>query len=199
MKSLTHLESYKALHRHFMAMKDVHMRDLFKENGVRGIEYFLQIGDLKLDYSKNRITNDTLNLLFDLARECDLKAKITAMFEGEKINTTENRAVLHTALRNRANSSVKVDGIDVMPNVREVLQKMQKFSDSLRAGSWLGYTKQIITDVVNIGIGGSDLGALMVCKALKNFGHPRLNMHFVSNVDGIELQGVLQKIHPETT
>lgn len=199
MKSLTHLESYKALHRHFMAMKDVHMRGLFKENGVRGIEYFLQIGDLKLDYSKNRITNDTLKLLFDLARECDLKAKITAMFEGEKINTTENRAVLHTALRNRANSSVKVDGIDIMPNVRKVLQKMQKFSDSLRTGSWLGYTNQIITDVVNIGIGGSDLGALMVCKALKNFGYPRLNMHFVSNVDGIELQGVLQKVHPETT
>ncbi|MDE5602379.1 MAG: glucose-6-phosphate isomerase [Helicobacter sp.] len=199
MKSLTHLDSYKALHNHFLVMKDVHMRDLFKENDTRGIEYFLQIGDLKFDYSKNRINNETLKLLFDLAKECNLKAKITAMFEGQKINTTENRAVLHTALRNKANCSVKVDDVDIMPNVREVLQKMQKFSDSLRVGSWLGYTNQIITDIVNIGIGGSDLGALMVCKALKNFGHPRLNMHFVSNVDGIELRGVLDKVHPETT
>ncbi|WP_104722357.1 glucose-6-phosphate isomerase [Helicobacter mesocricetorum] len=199
MKSLIHLDSYKALHNHFLAMKDVHMRDLFQENDARGMEYFLQVGDLKFDYSKNRINNETLNLLFNLAKECGLQAKIRAMFEGEKINTTENRAVLHTALRNKANRSVKIDDVDIMPNVREVLQKMQKFSDSLRAGSWLGYTNQIITDIVNIGIGGSDLGALMVCKALKNFGHPRLNMHFVSNVDGIELRGVLQKVHPETT
>lgn len=199
MKTLTHLASYKALNSHFLNIKELHMRELFKEDKNRGLRYFLQTGDLKLDYSKNRINDETLKLLFDLANECGLKEKINAMFEGEKINNTENRAVLHTALRNKANHSVKIDDMDIMPNVREVLTKMQNFSDSLRGGSWLGYTNQIITDIVNIGIGGSDLGVLMVCKALKNHAHPRLNMHFVSNVDGAELQGVLEKIHPETT
>lgn len=199
MKTLTHLASYKALNSHFLNIKELHMRELFKEDKNRGLRYFLQTGDLKLDYSKNRINDETLKLLFDLANECGLKEKINAMFEGEKINNTENRAVLHTALRNKANHSVKIDDMDIMPNVREVLTKMQNFSDSLRGGSWLGYTNQIITDIVNIGIGGSDLGVLMVCKALKNHAHPRLNMHFVSNVDGVELQGVLEKIHPETT
>ncbi|HEF7932280.1 glucose-6-phosphate isomerase [Campylobacter jejuni] len=199
MKSLTHLNSYKNLRNHFLNIKDVHMRDLFKEDQNRGIRYFLEIGDLKLDYSKNRINDETLKLLFNLVNECSLKEKMVAMFKGEKINTTENRAVLHTALRNKDNHSIMIDDMDIMPNVREVLAKMQKFSDSLRSGAWLGYTNQVITDVVNIGIGGSDLGALMVCEALKNFGHPRLHMHFVSNVDGTQLQGVLDQVHPETT
>ncbi|CBG39760.1 glucose-6-phosphate isomerase [Helicobacter mustelae] len=199
MKTFTHLNAWKALNSHFSQIKEVHMRQLFKEDENRGPRYFLQVGDLKLDYSKNRITDETLALLFDLANECSLKEKIHAMFEGEKINNTENRAVLHTALRNQANHSVKLDDMDIMPNIREVLIKMQNFSDSLRTGSWLGYTNQIITDVVNIGIGGSDLGVLMVCKALKNHAHPRLNMHFVSNVDGVQLQDVLSKVHPETT
>ncbi|MBZ7954647.1 glucose-6-phosphate isomerase, partial [Campylobacter sp. W0018] len=199
MKSLTHLNSYKNLRNHFLNIKDVHMRDLFKEDQNRGIRYFLEIGDLKLDYSKNRINDETLELLFNLVNECSLKEKMVAMFKGEKINTTENRAVLHTALRNKDNHSIMIDDMDIMPNVREVLAKMQKFSDSLRSGAWLGYTNQVITDVVNIGIGGSDLGALMVCEALKNFGHPRLHMHFVSNVDGAQLQGVLDQVHPETT
>ncbi|ABS43941.1 glucose-6-phosphate isomerase [Campylobacter jejuni] len=199
MKSLTHLSSYRALSTHFSIIKDLHMRVLFKEDENRGFRYFLQSGDLKLDYSKNRISDETLKLLFDLANECSLKNKIKAMFEGQKINNTENRAVLHTALRNKTNRSVKIDDMDIMPNVREVLAKMQKFSDSLRTGSWLGYTNQIITDVVNIGIGGSDLGALMVCKALKNYAHPRLHMHFVSNVDGTQLQDVLERVHPAST
>lgn len=199
MKSLTHLSSYRALSTHFSIIKDLHMRVLFKEDENRGFRYFLQSGDLKLDYSKNRISDETLKLLFDLANECSLKDKIKAMFEGQKINNTENRAVLHTALRNKTNRSVKIDDMDIMPNVREVLAKMQKFSDSLRTGSWLGYTNQIITDVVNIGIGGSDLGALMVCKALKNYAHPRLHMHFVSNVDGTQLQDVLERVHPAST
>ncbi|MBZ7964902.1 glucose-6-phosphate isomerase [Campylobacter sp. 2457A] len=199
MKSLTHLNSYKELHNHFLNIKDVHMRDLFKEDQNRGTRYFLETGDLKLDYSKNRINNETLKLLFNLANECSLKEKMVAMFKGEKINTTENRAVLHTALRNKGNHPIVIDDMDIMPNVREVLTKMQNFSDSLRSGAWLGYTNQVITDVVNIGIGGSDLGALMVCEALKNFGHPRLHMHFVSNVDGAQLQGVLDQVHPETT
>ncbi|HDZ4960243.1 TPA: glucose-6-phosphate isomerase [Campylobacter jejuni] len=199
MKSLTHLSSYRALSTHFSIIKDLHMRVLFKEDENRGFRYFLQSGDLKLDYSKNRISDETLKLLFDLANECSLKDKIKAMFEGQKINNTENRAVLHTALRNKTNRSVKIDDMDIMPNVREVLVKMQKFSDSIRTGSWLGYTNQIITDVVNIGIGGSDLGALMVCKALKNYAHPRIHMHFVSNVDGIQLQDVLERVHPAST
>ncbi|TKX29466.1 glucose-6-phosphate isomerase [Campylobacter aviculae] len=199
MKSLTHLNSYKELHNHFLSVKDIHMRDLFKEDQSRGTKYFLETGDLKLDYSKNRIDDETLKLLFNLANECSLKEKMAAMFKGEKINTTENRAVLHTALRNKGNYPIKIDDMDIMPNVREVLTKMQNFSDALRTGTWLGYTNQVITDVVNIGIGGSDLGALMVCEALKNFGHPRLHMHFVSNVDGTQLQGVLDQVHPETT
>ncbi|MCI4000137.1 glucose-6-phosphate isomerase, partial [Klebsiella pneumoniae] len=116
-----------------------------------------------------------------------------------KINTTENRAVLHVALRNRTNSPIVVDGEDVMPKVNRVLQRMGEFAHEVRSGSWLGYTNQVITDVVNIGIGGSDLGPLMMCTALKPFGHPRLNMHFVSNVDGSQLRDVLSKVHPETT
>lgn len=197
---LTQLNSYKALKQHFELVKNKHMRAWFREDKNRGQRYFLQNGDLKLDYSKNRLDDETLRLLFALANECKLKEKIDAMFEGNKINTTENRAVLHTALRNRErNSPVKIDDVDIMPSIREVLTKMEHFSDALRVGSWLGYTHQVITDVVNIGIGGSDLGALMVCKALKNFGHPRLNMHFVSNVDGIQLESVLSKVHPEST
>ena len=140
MKTLTHLNSYKALQNHFLDMKDVHMRTLFSKDKNRGLRYFLQSGDLKLDYSKNRINDETLKLLFDLAKECSLKEKIDAMFEGEKINNTENRAVLHTALRNQSDYAVKIDDTDIMPNVREVLAKMQKFSDSIRVGSWLGYT-----------------------------------------------------------
>ncbi|MBM0637768.1 glucose-6-phosphate isomerase [Campylobacter sp. VicNov18] len=199
METLTQLNSYKALQNHFLDIKDVHMRSLFNEDLNRGFRYFLELGDLKLDYSKNRMNDKTLKLLFDLARECSLKEKINAMFEGKKINNTENRAVLHTALRNKSDYAVKIDDVDIMPNVREVLLKMQNFSDSLRVGSWLGYTNQIITDVVNIGIGGTDLGVLMVCKALKNYAHPRLHMHFVFNVDGTQLQEVLEKVHPETT
>ena len=127
MKSLTHLSSYRALSTHFSIIKDLHMRVLFKEDENRGFRYFLQSGDLKLDYSKNRISDETLKLLFDLANECSLKNKIKAMFEGQKINNTENRAVLHTALRNKTNRSVKIDDMDIIPNVREVLAKMQKF------------------------------------------------------------------------
>lgn len=135
----------------------------------------------------------------ELAREAGLPARIKAMFKGEKINRTENRAVLHVALRNRTNSPIRVDGEDVMPKVNSVLERMGKFAHAVRSGDWLGFTNQPITDIVNIGIGGSDLGPLMVCSALKPFGHPRLNMHFVSNVDGAQLKETLKKVHPETT
>ncbi|WP_104695552.1 glucose-6-phosphate isomerase [Helicobacter salomonis] len=197
--SLTALSTFKALSAHFENVKEMHMKDMFANDPERATRYFLKVGSLCLDYSKNRINDETLKLLRDLAQECALERKIEAMFSGEKINATEGRAVLHTALRNQSQEKVRVDGEDVMPKVRDVLARMADFSDALRCGRWLGYTNQIITDVVNIGIGGSDLGALMVCKALKRYAHPRLNMYFVSNVDGIQIQSVLDKIHPETT
>ncbi|GMB92657.1 Glucose-6-phosphate isomerase Pgi [Helicobacter bizzozeronii] len=196
---LTKLNSFRCLQEHFKAIQNTHMRDMFKEDPERAMRYFLQAGPISLDYSKNRINDETLQLLQDLANECQLSAKINAMFGGEKINTTEGRAVLHTALRYQGEESIMVEGQDVMPAVREVLARMESFSDALRCGEWLGYTNQVITDVVNIGIGGSDLGALMVCKALKRYASPRLNMYFVSNVDGTQIQGVLDKVHPETT
>ncbi|TQR32315.1 glucose-6-phosphate isomerase [Campylobacter sp. MIT 99-7217] len=197
--SLKELKSFEKLQKHFEKMSSLHMKELFLKDKLRYKKYFLSLGGLRLDYSKNRINDDTLNLLFELAKELKLKEKIKAMFQGEKINTTENRAALHTALRNDKKNPIYVDGKDIMKNVSEVLSRMQDFSDRLRLGQWLGYTHQPITDIVNIGIGGSDLGALMVCKALKNYGHPRLNMYFVSNVDGVQLQGVLKNIHPQTT
>ncbi|WP_104740145.1 glucose-6-phosphate isomerase [Helicobacter bizzozeronii] len=196
---LTKLNAFKRLQEHFKAIQNTHMRDMFKEDPERAMRYFLQAGPISLDYSKNRINDETLQLLQDLAKECQLSAKINAMFGGEKINTTEERAVLHTALRYQGEESIMVEGQDVMPAVREVLARMESFSDALRCGEWLGYTNQVISDVVNIGIGGSDLGALMVCKALKRYASPRLNMYFVSNVDGTQIQGVLDKVHPETT
>ncbi len=202
--SLTNLNSYKALHSHFEKMRAESMRDMFERDSERYKRYFIKVGGISLDYSKNRMNDETLKLLWNLADECGLKSRIESMFRGEKINFTEHRAALHTALRSRpggntGGDSIIVDNHDVMPEIANVLHRMSDFSDSVRSGSWLGYSNQIITDVVNIGIGGSDLGALMVCKALKSWGHPRLNMHFVSNVDGAQLQGVLEHIHPEST
>ncbi|WP_104749990.1 glucose-6-phosphate isomerase [Helicobacter cynogastricus] len=197
--NFTALPAFKALSAHFTHLKEAHMKDMFAKDPERATRYFLKVGSLCLDYSKNRISDETLKLLRDLAQGCGLERKIEAMFSGEKINTTEGRAVLHTALRNQAHDPIVVEGEDVMPKVRDVLARMADFSDALRCGRWLGYSNQVITDVVNIGIGGSDLGALMVCKALKRYAHPRLNMYFVSNVDGIQIQSVLDKIHPETT
>ena len=199
MSALTQLPAWHALWDHYSDAKNLHMRDLFDSDPQRAERYALEAGGLFLDYSKNRITDDTLTGLMQLARESDLATKIKAMFKGEKINSTENRAVLHIALRNRTNSPIMVDGEDVMPKVNSVLARMGKFSHAVRSGEWLGYTHQPITDIVNIGIGGSDLGPLMVCSALKPFGHPRMNMHFVSNVDGAQLKETLKKVHPETT
>ena len=150
------------------------MREMFDQDPQRAERYWLQVGGLTLDYSKNRINDETMALLFELAREAGVPERMQQMFRGEKINTTENRAVLHVALRNRTNSPIVVDGEDVMPKVNHVLQRMGEFAHEVRSGSWLGYTNQVITDIVNIGIGGSDLGPLMMCTALKPFGHPRL-------------------------
>ncbi|UOO82569.1 glucose-6-phosphate isomerase [Uruburuella testudinis] len=199
MKHLEDLPTWRELWKHFDATKGQHMRELFEQDPQRAERYWVEVGGMKLDYSKNRITDETLELLMKLAREAGLPERMKQMFRGEKINTTENRAVLHVALRNRTNAPIMVDGEDVMPKVNHVLRRMGEFAHEVRSGDWLGYTNQVITDVVNIGIGGSDLGPLMMCTALKPFGHPRMNMHFVSNVDGSQLRDVLEKVHPETT
>lgn len=199
MKHLQDLPSWRELWKHFDATKSIHMREMFAQDPGRAERYWLEVGGITLDYSKNRITDETLALLFKLAREAGLPERIKQMFHGAKINETENRAALHIALRNRTNAPMEVDGEDVMPKVNRVLERMGEFAHEVRSGEWLGYTNQVITDVVNIGIGGSDLGPLMMCTALKPFGHPRMKMHFVSNVDGSQLRDVLEKVHPETT
>ena len=199
MKHLSELPAWRQLWPHYEEMKSVHMRDLFAQDPDRARRYWLEVGGLTLDYAKNRITDQTLNGLFELARESGLPEKMRAMFAGEKINNTENRAVLHIALRNRADTPIYVDGENVMPKVNSVLRHMGRFARAVRNGDWTGYTGQAITDIVNIGIGGSDQGPLMMCTALQTYGHPRLNMHFVSNVDGTQLRDVLEQVRPETT
>lgn len=199
MSALTQLPAWQALWGHFNESNTLHMRELFEQDPERAERFSLEVGGLFLDYSKNRISDQTIQLLVQLAREAGLEKRIAAMFRGEKINITEDRAALHVALRNRTNSPIKVDDVDVMPKVNAVLARMGKFAQAVRSGDWLGYTNQPITDVVNIGIGGSDLGPLMVCQALKPYGHPRLTMHFVSNVDSSQLKETLKSVHPETT
>ena len=189
----------QALQKHFDEMKDVTIADLFAKDGDRFSKFSATFDDQMLvDYSKNRITEETLAKLQDLAKECDLAGAIKSMFSGEKINRTENRAVLHVALRNRSNTPILVDGKDVMPEVNAVLEKMKTFSQAIISGEWKGYTGKAITDVVNIGIGGSDLGPYMVTEALRPYKN-HLNMHFVSNVDGTHIAEVLKKVNSETT
>jgi glucose-6-phosphate isomerase len=197
LESLTKTKIWESLVAHQSTLSKVHMRDLFAENPNRFNQFSLQFGDLLLDYSKNRISADTLPILFELARHSGLESRRDDMFSGEQINTTEQRAVLHTALRNLSDSTVKVDGKDVMPEVTRELDKMRLISDRLRCGEWLGYTGKTISDVVNIGIGGSDLGPAMVTAALKGYHHPTINVHFVSNVDGTHLVDTLASLDPE--
>jgi len=192
------LPAWYDLEKHQRKMADVDMRDLFDRDPHRFERFSLCLGDVLLDYSKNRITSETMALLFNLAREADLAGKIEAMFSGEKYNNTEKRAVLHVALRNRSNRPMVVDGADVMPEVNRVLAHMRAFSEEVRSGAWKGYTGKAITDVVNIGIGGSDLGPKMVCEALKPYGKPGLRVHFVSNVDSTDLVETLKLVNPET-
>ena len=199
MAHLTTLPAWHALHAHFDAVRDRQMRQLFEEDPSRAERYSLSVGGLLLDYSKNRVDDETLRCLFALAAEAGVPARIAAMFAGERINHTEDRAALHVALRNRANTPVLQGGVDVMPAVNAVLERMARFAHAVRCGDWLGYTGQPVTDIVNIGIGGSDLGPQMVCKALAPFGHPRLRMHFVSNVDGEQLRQTLDRVHPQST
>lgn len=197
--SLSQSIAYQKLLKYFKDFEGVHMKDLFAKDPQRAMRYFLEVGGLKLDYSKNRINDDIIKLLLELCEERALKKQIKDMFEGKKINTTEQRAVLHTALRNTSSKPVFVGDVNIMNDINLILDRMANFALAIRSGSWLGYTNQVITDIVNIGIGGSDLGALMVCKALEKYAHPRLNIHFVSNIDATQLQGILEKIHPETT
>ncbi|MEQ5402329.1 glucose-6-phosphate isomerase [Providencia rettgeri] len=191
--------AWRALEQHFAQMKNVHMRDLFAQDKDRFTHFSATFdGQILVDFSKNRITQETLEHLLALAKETELESAINSMFQGEKINRTEDRAVLHTALRNRDNTPIYVDGKDVMPEVNAVLEKMQQFSQRIISGDWKGYTGKAITDVVNIGIGGSDLGPFMVTEALRPYKN-HLNMHFVSNVDGTQIAETLKKLNPETT
>src|SRR5512143_1435249 len=198
MPSLIESPAWQALAQHKQEIGHLHMRDLFASDPQRFDRFSLRLGDLLFDFSKNRITEKTMRVLFDLARQAKLAQWIGAMFTGEKINTTEDRAVLHVALRNRPNDPVYVDGQDVMPEVNRVLAKMRSFSEAVRSGEWKGYTGKAITDIVNIGIGGSDLGPKMVCEALKPYSKPGLHVHFVSNVDSTDLVETLKGVNPET-
>ncbi len=174
------------------------MADMFNSDPERFEKFSLQFKDILVDFSKNRITGETIKLLLQLTAEADLKGWIKKMFSGEKINSTEHRAVLHVALRNGSNRPIFVDGKDVMPAVNEVLMKMKNFSERVRSGTWKGFTGKPITDVINIGIGGSDLGPHMVCEALRPYGHERIKMHFVSNVDGTDIAETVKLLNPET-
>lgn len=199
MSTLTASSAWQALAQHRERMAGVHMRDLFAQDLQRFERFSLRFGDILFDYSKNRITGETMALLFDLARQAGLAEATEAMFTGQKINTTEGRAVLHVALRNRSNRPIYVDGQDVMPEVNRVLAKMRGFSEAVRSAAWRGYTGRPITDVVNIGIGGSDLGPKMVVRALTPYVKPGLRCHFVSNVDGTDIAETLKRVAPETT
>ncbi len=198
MSELTHSSAWQALTDHYFEIRDAHMRDWFAADPDRFRRFSRRFGDLLLDFSKNRITGETLALLLDLARERELPAWIERMFRGERINFTEGRPVLHVALRNRSNRPIEVDGADVMPEVNAVLAQMRTFSNRVRRGEWRGYDGAPITDVVNIGIGGSDLGPLMVTEALKPYGGP-LRAHFVSNVDGAHIHETLKALDPART
>lgn len=196
--NFTTTQAYKYLTDHYIDLAPQHLKDLFAADGQRFNKFSVLFEDILVDFSKNRIDDQTLSLLVQLAKECRLNEAIEAMFKGDKINVTENRPVLHVALRNRSNEPVYVDGKDIMPDVNRVLQQMKTFSDAIISGQWKGYTGKEISDVVNIGIGGSDLGPVMVTEALKAY-KTRLNLHFVSNVDGTHIAETLKKVDPETT
>jgi len=199
MPSPNTLAAWKSLEAARRRLDGLQMRHSFEADVDRFDRYSVQFGELLFDYSKNRIDDEALAALIGLAEQAELAGRIEAMFSGEPINNTEHRAVLHVALRNRSNRPILVNGDDVMPEVNAVLAKMRAFSDRVRSGAWKGYTGERITDVVNIGIGGSDLGPKMVCQALTPYAQPRLSVHFVSNVDGTDISETLKRVRPETT
>ncbi len=195
----TQTAAWTALQKHYETIKDVHMRDLFVKDDKRFEQFSIRFEDILLDFSKNRITQTTLDKLMDLAREMKLENAIEQLFSGEKINATEGRAVLHVALRNRSNTPILVDGKDVMPDVNAVLQQMEAFTHKIHSGEWRGYTGERITDIVNVGIGGSDLGPVMVTEALKHYWKDGIRPHFVSNVDSTHVIETLKPLNPATT
>ncbi len=195
----TKTQSWQRLAVHAESVKPLHMKALFAEDPQRFERFSIRLDDLIVDFSKNRITQETLDLLIGLAEECGVRDAIGSMFAGEPINETENRAVLHVALRNRSDTAMMVNGEDVMPHVRSVLRKMEGFCRRVRSGEWRGFSGKPITDVVNVGIGGSDLGPAMVTECLKPYGLPGLKVHYVSNVDGTHLAETLRQVSPETT
>lgn len=193
------LKQWKKLEKYNKKMKKIHMRDLFEKDETRAEKYTLRLEDMLFDYSKNRIDDKTMRYLLDLAKHCHVEEKIKAMFAGEKINVTENRAVLHVALRNRDNTPIYVDGKNVMPQINAVLAKMRKFSEGIRLGTIKGQTGKKLTNIVNIGIGGSDLGPVMATEALRKYWAKDIKCYFISNIDGTACAEVLNKIDPETT
>ena len=197
--SLGERPSWQALRRHHAAIRKTHLRDLFAADPTRGERLTLEAAGLFLDYSKNRVTDETLDLLLALAEEFDLRGQIEAMFRGDHINATEDRAVLHTALRAPRSASIEVDGEDIVPGVHEVLERMSVFADQVRDGAWLGYTSKPIRAVVNIGIGGSDLGPVMAYEALRAYSQRDITFRFVSNVDGTDLVEAVRDLDPEET
>ena len=199
MSKLSETAAWKALEGHYATMKDVHMKDLFSGDAERFNKFSMTFEDILLDYSKNRITEETMDLLYKLAEQQNVKGLANAMFSGEKINNTEGRAVLHVALRNQSKTPILVDGQDVMPAVQETLDRIKVFTEKVRSGEWKGHTGKKIEAIVNIGIGGSDLGPVMVCEALKPYSKRDLAMHFCSNVDGTHISEILKKCDPETT
>jgi glucose-6-phosphate isomerase len=199
LKPLTTLKSWKALRSHYKKLHEVHLRDLFANDPNRGERMTAEAVGIFLDYSKNRITDETLKLLIKLAEESGLRARIDAMFRGEKINVTENRAVLHVALRAPKGTSIVVDGEDVVPQVHAVLDKMTDFSNRIRSGEWKGYTGKRIRNVINVGIGGSDLGPVMAYEALKHYSERAMTFRFVSNVDSTDFAEAVQDLDPAET
>ena len=183
---LTRRRAWKSLKTHYKKIRDTHLRQLFADDPKRGERLTLEAIGLFLDYSKNRVTDETLKLLLKLARECDVEARRDAMFRGEKINVTENRAVLHVALRAPKGEVIKVDGVDVVPEVHAVLDKMTDFCNRVRSGEWKGHTGKPIKNVINVGIGGSDLGPVMAYEALKFYSRRDMTFRFISNVDGTD-------------
>ena len=198
-KTVNKTKVWKKLENHYKHFRKLQMKDLFAVDPDRAKKFSVNFDAMYLDYSKNRINDRTMKLLLNLARECDLENKIKAMFKGDKINVTEKRPVLHIALRNRANTPIYVDGKNVMPQINEVLAKMKKFSDAVRFGEFRGQTGKKLTNIVNIGIGGSDLGPVMACEALRKYWAKDINCYFISNIDGTACAEVLNKIDPETT
>jgi glucose-6-phosphate isomerase len=197
--TLSQLHAWKALEAHYQKIKDVHLRQLFADDPQRGEKFTCEALGIFLDYSKNRITDESLKLLLQLAEESNLKARIDAMFRGDKINVTENRAVLHVALRAPKGSSIMVDGVNVVPQVHAVLDKMANFANRIRSGDWLGHTGKRIRNVVNIGIGGSDLGPVMAYEALKHYSKRDMTFRFVSNVDSTDFAEATHDLNAEET